>query len=94
MLLFTNENHTGSLRSEINALQHASFLETLTGTSDQRPNHDDLPILACKDSKNSAICFLFEEKNVEKNKIGYNRGLAPAIFNHFVRSSKNNRCPS
>ena len=40
-LFFTLKNHTGSLLSETDALQHALFLETLTGTSDQRSNNDN-----------------------------------------------------
>ena len=40
-LFFTLKNHTGSLLSETDALQHALFLETHTGTSDQRSNNDN-----------------------------------------------------
>ena len=68
MLLFTNENHTGSLRSEINALQHASFLETRTGTSDQRSSHDDLPVLDCKGT--NFICNYIVEIEKSGKKFG------------------------
>ena len=68
MLLFTNENHTGSLRSEINALQHASFLETLTGTRDQRSSDDNCRYLHAKIIKIlQSVSFLKKKMWKEQN---------------------------
>ena len=55
MLLFTHKNHTGSLRSETDALQHALFLETHMGTSDQRSNNDNCRYLHAKVVKKSNL---------------------------------------
>ena len=68
MLLLTNENHTGTLHSEIEALKHTPFLETLTGTSDQGRVTTIFPILAAKiqnvyeipQNKRENVCILFE----------------------------------